>query len=140
MTVPAITRGTTRYLNGLTDKVVSASICSVTPHGSDLGGDGGPDTACYHQSGQNRGQLPRDGQDHNPGNRAFGIKAGEAGIALQRQHHAGKKRRHPDHGQGVITDIDKLPQRQARIPWRGKTMPQRPPGKNGQRAQALKEM
>ena len=54
---PAISRGTTRYLNGLVESVVSASICSVTRMVPISAAIAAPIAAGDHQPGEHRAEL-----------------------------------------------------------------------------------
>ena len=49
---------------------------------------------------------------------AFGGEAGEAGVALQRQHHAGEDGGQADHGQRVVADLHHLPDDLLAVPRR----------------------
>jgi hypothetical protein len=76
--------------------------------------------------------FPRNRQRNDGRNCPFGGKPGKAGMALQRQNHAGKQRRQANHRQGIIADINDLAQDQARIEGRAHAMADPGEGKNGQ--------
>ena len=112
---PAISRGTTRYLIGLVDSVVRASICSVTrmvPISAAMAAPMRPATIRPASTGPSS-RVSEMTDDVGDG--GFGIEAGEAGIALQRQHHAGEDRGQPHHRQRVVADIDQLAADQAEV-------------------------
>ena len=67
------------------------------------------DAAGDHEAGEDGRQFARDRQHDDVGDRALRIEPGEAGIGLQRQHHAGEQRGQADDRQRVIADIDQLP-------------------------------
>jgi hypothetical protein len=49
--------------------------------------------------------APGDREDDDAGNGALGIEAGETGIGLQGQHHAGEQRRERDDGKREEADF-----------------------------------
>ena len=109
VTTPAIRRGTTRYLNGSVESVVSASICSVTrmvPISAAIAAPTRPATIRPASTGP---ELAGQRHHDDVGDGRFGGEAGEAGVALQRQHHAGEDRGQPDHRQRVVADLQHLP-------------------------------
>ncbi len=61
-------------------------------HGADFGSHRGADPTGDHQACQHGTQLAGQRDHDDVGDRAFGGEAREAGIALQRQHHAGEDR------------------------------------------------
>jgi hypothetical protein len=93
------------------------------------------DAAGDHEAGQHRCQLARHRQHDDGGDRALGREAGEAGIALQRQHHAREQRRQRHHRQREIADLDHLAENQARIEGRAHHVAQRQAGEDHQPAQ-----
>ena len=84
----------------------------------DFGRHRGADPARDHQPGENRGEFPRDRQDDHGRDRALGVEARKAAIALQCQNHAGKHRGQADHGKRIIPDLDNLAQQQPGIEGR----------------------
>src|SRR5579859_4012090 len=101
-------------------------------HGADLGGHRGADTARHHQRGQDRAEFAGGRDHHDRGDGALGGEAGEAGMALQRQHHAGRERGQPDHRQREIADLDHLPSDQAEIDRRTDAVGQSGSSEQGQ--------
>ena len=77
------------------------------PHGADFRRHRGADPACDHQARQHRAQLAGDREHHDGRDRALGGKAGEPGVALQRQHHAGEEAGEPHHRERVEADLRK---------------------------------
>ena len=113
--MPAIRRGATRYLSGLVESVVSASICSVTrmvPISAAMAAPMRPATIRPASTGPSSRVIEM--HDH-VGDRRLGVEAREAGVALQRQHHAGEDRGQADDRQRVVADLDHLPQQQAPV-------------------------
>ena len=108
-------RGTTRYLIGLVDSVESASIWSVTRMVPISAAMAAPIRPATISAGDHRAQFARDREHDHRRDRACGAKAAEAGIGLQRQHHAGEDRSQADDRQRVIADIDHLPADEAQI-------------------------
>ena len=115
---PASRRGATRYLIRVGRQRGERVDLLGDAHGADLGGHRGADAAGDHQAGQHRAQLARHRQHDDVGDRALGVEAREAGIALQRQHHAGEERGQADDRQREVADVEHLPQDQPRIEGR----------------------
>ena len=93
---PAIRRGQTRYLNGSVEGRERVDLLGHA-HGADLRGHRGADPAGDHQPGQHRTE-PRVIDSTTMVATALGLEAREAGIALQREHHAGEDRGQPTTG------------------------------------------
>ena len=102
------------------------------PHGADFGGHRGADPAGNHETCQHRPELAGHGKDDDGRDRAFGIKAGEPGIALQGQHHAGEKRGQSDNRQGIVADIHQLAAKQAPVDRRAHAVAERDAGEHRQ--------
>ena len=97
MSRPAMSRGAIRYLKGLVESVVSASICSVTrmvPISAAMAAPMRPATMRPASTGPSSRAI----EITTTFGIALGVEAREAGIALQRQHHPGEDRGQPDHG------------------------------------------
>ena len=61
------------------------------PHGAEFGRHRGTHTPGDHEASQDRPEFTYDGQDDHAGGRTRGVEAGEAGVALQRDDHAGEQ-------------------------------------------------
>ena len=88
------------------------------PHGADFRRHRGADPSGDHEAGQHGPQFAGDRKHHDGRDRAFGREAGEAGVALQRQDHAGEEAGQPHHRQGIEADLHHLAQKQARVEGR----------------------
>jgi hypothetical protein len=71
-----------------------------------------------HEPRQNRPQFAGDRQHDNAGDGGFRVEAGEPGVGLQRQHHAGEQRRQRHHGKGEKANFHEAAADQPRVEWR----------------------
>ena len=108
-------------------------------HGADLGGHGRTDAARHHERGQHGPELARQRHDDDVGDGRFGGEAGEAGVALQRQHHAGEDGGEADHGQRVVADLQHLADDLLAVPRRRERAADGLQGEGADRADRLQE-
>ena len=118
VTTPAIRRGADQVLERVGRQRGQRVDLLGDAHGADLGGHGGADPAGHHQAGQHRAELAGERHHDHVGDGAFGGEAREAGVALQRQHHAGEDRGQADHGQREVADLQHLPDDLLAVPRR----------------------
>ena len=122
--MPASSRGATRYFIGLVDSVDSASIWSVTrmvPISAAMAAPMRPATIRPASTGPSSRVID---STTTIGDRALGGEAGEAGIGLQRQHHAGEDRGQRHHRQAEIADLQQGAREQAAVERRADQMRQ----------------
>ena len=100
--------GATRYFHRIGAQRGQGVDLLGHPHGADFGGHGGANAARHHEAGQDRPEFAGDRPHHDVGDGALGGEAGEAGVTLQGQDHAGEERRQADHGQREIADLHHL--------------------------------
>jgi len=84
-------------------------------HGAEFGSYRRADAPGNDEPDQYGGQFAGDGDNHDAGNRAFGIESRKSGIGLQNQHRAGEYCGEADDGQRIIADFDYLADEAAEI-------------------------
>ena len=73
----AMSRGPTRYLNGLVDERDQRIDLFGDAHGAEFGGDRGADAAGDHEAGQHRAEFAGDAERHDGGTRLSALKREE---------------------------------------------------------------
>ena len=106
-------------------------------HGAELGRHRRTDPAGDHQPGENGAQLADDREHDDGRNGALRLEALEAGVALQRQHHAGEDRGQAHHRQRVVADLDHLAQQLAAVDRAGHAVADRLAGEERDAADRL---